>query len=241
MQVMAQVGSFIPCQEAEVSVVDVLLARVGAGNTHSLIMYNQDLFHSKIMFELGDAVQKGVSTFMAEMLEAAVILQTATENSLIIIDELGRGTSTFDGFGLAWAISEYIVTKLKASTLFATHFYELTNMSMQHTAVINRHVTAYTEDNQVIMLHTLSEGPCSESFGIHVAKMANFPNAVIEGAKRKVLELENSELHGHADTIEQVEKRHRIAEIVEKFAVTDVPALSPSEVPAFLNNLISNS
>lgn len=189
---------------------------------------------------LGDAVQKGVSTFMAEMLEAAVILQTATENSLIVIDELGRGTSTFDGFGLAWAISEYIVTKTKASTLFATHFYELTSMSTKHATVSNRHVTAYTEDNQVVMLHALADGPCSESFGIHVAKMAQFPSSVIEGAKRKVVELERSEQLGSAESEEQIEKRRRVDETLDKFMKADISAVSAADLPQFLKGLIQN-
>ncbi|XP_063990837.1 DNA mismatch repair protein Msh2 isoform X2 [Diachasmimorpha longicaudata] len=203
---MAHLGSFVPCDKASISVIDCLLARVGAD----------------------DSQTKGVSTFMMEMVETATILRTATSNSLIIIDELGRGTSTYDGRGVAWSIAEYIAKEIKAYCLFATHFHEITLLAEEVSTVKNYHVTALVEKDNITFLYSVKPGICDQSFGIHVAKMVEFPEDIIEFARAKQAELEdgeNIEFEGYKSTEEKrkikAEGDKLIAGFIEKCKTLD--------------------
>ena len=166
---LAQTGAFIPAAEAEIGIVDRIFARVGAG----------------------DELAQGMSTFMVEMTETANILRHATERSLVILDEVGRGTSTYDGVSLAWAIAEYLHDKLKARTLFATHYHELTGMPALRDGVRNKNVAVDERGDDVVFLHRIVNGSAGRSYGIHVARLAGVPSRVLTRAQVILRQLEN--------------------------------------------------
>jgi DNA mismatch repair protein MutS len=169
---MAQIGSFVPARKATIGLADRIFARVGAS----------------------DEIARGQSTFMVEMLETARILNLATPRSLVILDEIGRGTSTYDGISLAWAIVEYIHDRIGCRTLFATHYHELTDLAQACEQVRNLNVAVREWGDQVVFLHKIVEGAADKSYGIHVARLAGVPKAVLERAKQILAQLETDHL-----------------------------------------------
>jgi DNA mismatch repair protein MutS len=169
--IMAHMGSFVSAKEAEIGIVDRVFSRVGAS----------------------DNLSKGQSTFMVEMTETANILRNATQKSLMILDEIGRGTSTFDGLSIAWAVTEYISEKVKAKALFATHYHELTDLSLLRGNIRNLNVAVREWNDQVVFLRRIIEGGADRSYGIHVARLAGLPAEVLERAKEILLNIEKGE------------------------------------------------
>jgi len=174
--ILAQMGSFIPASQAKIGLVDRIFTRIGAM----------------------DFLSAGQSTFMVEMLETASILVNATPMSLILLDEIGRGTSTFDGLSIAWAVTEYLHenSDVHPKTLFATHYHELTELSLTLPRIKNYHVSVKEQKGEVTFLRKIIPGPSDQSYGIHVAKLAGIPRAVIDRAKEILFNLEKKELDG---------------------------------------------
>jgi len=171
---MAQMGSFIPAKAATLGIIDKLFTRVGAS----------------------DNISSGESTFMVEMNETASILNNISARSLILMDEIGRGTSTFDGISLAWSIAEYLHhhVQYKPKTLFATHYHELNELADRYERIHNYHIATQETGNKVIFLRKLMPGGSEHSFGIHVARMAGMPRSLLERATEILHELESKNL-----------------------------------------------
>jgi len=223
---MAQIGSFVPASYARIGVVDKIFTRVGAS----------------------DDLSMGQSTFMVEMMEVATILKEATQNSLVILDEIGRGTSTFDGLSIAWAVAEFISDKEKcgAKTLFATHYHELTTLEEKIDGVKNYSVAVKEKGEDVIFLRKIVPGGTDESYGVHVAKLAGVPQVVTKRANeilrtlerksilgQKVQERENKKVHiGQLDMF-----NYKLAEISHELDKIDLNQLTPLEALNTLQNM----
>jgi len=169
--IMAQMGSFVPARSARLGIVDRVFTRIGAS----------------------DNLARGRSTFMVEMTETAAILHTATARSLILLDEVGRGTATYDGLAIAWAAIEYLHARVRAKTLFATHYFELTELAEQLSGVKNYHVSVKEVGGSVVLLRKVEPGAADRSYGIEVAKLAGLPNEVVVRAREVLAEHESAE------------------------------------------------
>lgn len=165
---LAHIGSFVPATSARIGLVDRIFTRIGSS----------------------DDLAGGRSTFMVEMTETANILHNATSESLVLMDEVGRGTSTFDGLSLAWACAQHLADSVRAFTLFATHYFELTHLPEQCNTVVNVHLNATEHDDRIVFLHAVQEGPASQSYGLQVAQLAGVPRQVIQQARSKLAMLE---------------------------------------------------
>ncbi len=166
--ILAHIGCFVPAKRAVLGPLDRIFTRIGAS----------------------DDLAGGRSTFMLEMTETANILHNATDRSLVLMDEVGRGTSTFDGLSLAWACASYIARKIRAFTLFATHYFELTSLAGEAPGVVNVHVQAVEHDESLVFLHSVRDGPANQSYGLQVAALAGIPKSVTTAARRYLTELE---------------------------------------------------
>ncbi|MEE4295294.1 MAG: DNA mismatch repair protein MutS [Wenzhouxiangella sp.] len=166
--ILAHAGSYVPARQVQIGPIDRVFSRIGAG----------------------DDLTRGRSTFMVEMVETANILHNATEQSLVLMDEIGRGTSTFDGLALAWAVATELALRLRAMTLFATHYFELTRLADDHDGIHNVHLEAREHGDRIVFLHSVRGGPASQSYGIQVAKLAGVPRSVITQARKHLDRLE---------------------------------------------------
>ena len=171
---LAHVGSFVPAKAARLGPIDQIFTRIGAA----------------------DDLAGGRSTFMVEMTESASILHNATAQSLVLMDEVGRGTSTFDGLALAWAIARQLLERNRALTLFATHYFEMTRIAQEYKEAANVHLDAVEHKDSIVFLHAVEEGPASQSYGLQVAQLAGVPKAVIQRARRILQQLEEASRAG---------------------------------------------
>jgi DNA mismatch repair protein MutS len=225
---MAQSGCFIPCEKARIGIVDRIFTRIGAS----------------------DNLAQGQSTFYVEMSELSYIINSATNRSLVILDEIGRGTSTYDGLSIAWSTAEYLCNeKNHIRTLFATHYHELTVLEDRIKGIKNLTVDVSEENGNIIFLHKIVEGSASKSYGIHVAKLAGIPKELINNAKRKLLELEKGsvsiEIQDYISTqtsneevqISMFMEDLKPNPIIEKLKSIDLMEITPSQAIKILEEL----
>lgn len=222
--VLAQTGSFVPAKYAKLPVFDRIFARIGAS----------------------DDLTTGQSTFMVEMNEVSNIVSNATDKSLIILDEVGRGTSTYDGLSLAWALTEYISQKIKGKSLFATHYHELTELENKYDSIKNLNVKVAEDGNKILFLHEIGPGRADRSYGIQVAELAGLPRGIINQAKKILLELEKNKNNYKQISFDQLMEENTFLaeedesmqrEIIDRLEKLDINQITPLEALAILDEL----
>lgn len=218
---MAYAGCYVPAKSASIGPIDRIFTRIGAS----------------------DDLAAGRSTFMVEMSETANILRNATNQSLVLLDEIGRGTSTYDGLALAHAVAEDLLNRVGAFTLFATHYFELTVLGNDHRNAANVHLDAVEHQHEVIFLHSVKPGPASRSYGIQVAKLAGVPEPVLDNARSHLGRLEEQSLQSHHSTLDifanvQTPTSNTIAKkFLERIRELDVDEISPKDALSILYQL----
>ncbi|MBO7187339.1 MAG: DNA mismatch repair protein MutS, partial [Clostridia bacterium] len=214
--IMAHIGSFVPAQKAEIPLTDKVFTRIGASDN---LIFDQ-------------------STFMVEMTEVATILKNATENSLVILDEIGRGTSTYDGLSIAWAVVEYIAKNLKAKTLFATHYHELSELEGKLLGVKNYKITVKELNGTIVFLRKIVRGGANRSFGIEVAELAGVDKSVTLRAKEILKKLEKSDLTKKSSKNEEkVENFVNYSQVEKIISELDLNNISPMQAFNILADL----
>lgn len=215
--ILAHVGSFVPAREARLGPVDRIFTRIGSA----------------------DDLAGGHSTFMVEMLETANILNHATQNSLVLLDEIGRGTSTYDGVSLAWACARHLATEIRSYTLFATHYFELTSLAEQLDNTCNVHLDAVEHGDRIVFMHRVKEGPANRSYGLQVAQLAGLPAGVIAGAKERLAAMEAALLPGAQPSPPQPDLFHSKSPLMELLEGVDPDDVTPRQALEILYRLRS--
>jgi DNA mismatch repair protein MutS len=210
---MSHIGSFVPAEKAEIGIVDRVFTRIGAS----------------------DNLSEGESTFMVEMNEVANIIKNATDKSLVILDEVGRGTSTYDGLSLAWAITEYIHTQICCRCLFATHYHELIDLENNHKGIKNYNIAVKEKGDNIIFLRQILPGGTDKSYGLHVAKLAGLPTQIVNNAKNMMDNMDQGSRNNinHNKNMEETKYNiifnHNNLKIIDELKKLDLLNTSPIE------------
>jgi len=201
-------GCYVPASSAKICEIDRIFTRIGAS----------------------DNLAGGQSTFMVEMTETANILHNATDKSLVLLDEIGRGTSTFDGLSLAWEVARQLLDKNKSLTLFATHYFELTRIIYDYKQAANVHLDAAEHGKGIVFLHKVEDGAANQSYGIHVAQLAGIPKSVVTSAKRKLTQLENNQMQNSESQPDMFSPNVELEEPPQEPAMRELEAVQPDDL-----------